>query len=147
MQRNPIMQLLPPPPIFSDSDLTDCEAVEHRWRQVSVDTNSFVFSLYSSSGDYYVLNGNKFWITNGPDADVLIVYAKTDPGAHQRGITAFIVEKVNLSVGLWICLHSEPGSTADSILKACFIGNAGFLHRTEAGQAGNEGIKHLRAHL
>ncbi|TWW72068.1 isovaleryl-CoA dehydrogenase, mitochondrial isoform X1 [Takifugu rubripes] len=44
-------------------------------------------------GDYYVLNGNKFWITNGPDADVLIVYAKTDPGAHQRGITAFIVEK------------------------------------------------------
>uniref|UniRef100_A0A7N6ABU6 Isovaleryl-CoA dehydrogenase, mitochondrial n=1 Tax=Anabas testudineus TaxID=64144 RepID=A0A7N6ABU6_ANATE len=44
-------------------------------------------------GDYYVLNGNKFWITNGPDADVLIVYAKTDPEAHQRGITAFIVEK------------------------------------------------------
>uniref|UniRef100_A0A8D3DS85 Isovaleryl-CoA dehydrogenase, mitochondrial n=1 Tax=Scophthalmus maximus TaxID=52904 RepID=A0A8D3DS85_SCOMX len=44
-------------------------------------------------GDYYVLNGNKFWITNGPDADVLIVYAKTDPEAYQRGITAFIVEK------------------------------------------------------
>ncbi|XP_054909435.1 isovaleryl-CoA dehydrogenase, mitochondrial [Poeciliopsis prolifica] len=44
-------------------------------------------------GDYYVLNGNKFWITNGPDADVLIVYAKTDPEAHQKGITAFIVEK------------------------------------------------------
>ncbi|KAM9294017.1 isovaleryl-CoA dehydrogenase, mitochondrial [Gastrophryne carolinensis] len=46
-------------------------------------------------GDYYVLNGNKFWITNGPDADVLIVYAKTDtaiqPASH--GITAFIVEK------------------------------------------------------
>lgn len=46
------------------------------------------------SGDYYILNGNKFWITNGPDADVLIVYAKTDPEAHQKGITAFIVEKV-----------------------------------------------------
>uniref|UniRef100_A0A3P8U554 Isovaleryl-CoA dehydrogenase, mitochondrial n=1 Tax=Amphiprion percula TaxID=161767 RepID=A0A3P8U554_AMPPE len=44
-------------------------------------------------GDSYILNGNKFWITNGPDADVLIVYAKTDPEAHQRGITAFIVEK------------------------------------------------------
>ncbi|XP_032402761.1 isovaleryl-CoA dehydrogenase, mitochondrial [Xiphophorus hellerii] len=44
-------------------------------------------------GDYYVLNGNKFWITNGPDADVVIVYAKTDPEAHQKGITAFIVEK------------------------------------------------------
>uniref|UniRef100_A0A8C1KBI8 Isovaleryl-CoA dehydrogenase, mitochondrial n=1 Tax=Cyprinus carpio TaxID=7962 RepID=A0A8C1KBI8_CYPCA len=45
-------------------------------------------------GDHYVLNGNKFWITNGPDADVLIVYAKTDPKAAARGITAFIVEKV-----------------------------------------------------
>lgn len=44
-------------------------------------------------GDYYVLNGNKFWITNGPDADVLIVYAKTDPEAYQKGITAFIIEK------------------------------------------------------
>ncbi|XP_038142190.1 isovaleryl-CoA dehydrogenase, mitochondrial [Cyprinodon tularosa] len=44
-------------------------------------------------GDYYVLNGNKFWITNGPDADVLIVYAKTNPEAQQKGITAFIVEK------------------------------------------------------
>jgi isovaleryl-CoA dehydrogenase len=41
----------------------------------------------------YVLNGNKMWITNGPDADVLIVYGKTDPGAASRGITAFIVEK------------------------------------------------------
>ncbi|XP_030212574.1 isovaleryl-CoA dehydrogenase, mitochondrial [Gadus morhua] len=44
-------------------------------------------------GDYYVLNGNKFWITNGPDADVLIVYGKTNPSAHQKGITAFIIEK------------------------------------------------------
>ncbi|XP_011873017.1 PREDICTED: isovaleryl-CoA dehydrogenase, mitochondrial isoform X1 [Vollenhovia emeryi] len=46
-------------------------------------------------GDYYVLNGNKFWITNGPDADTLIVYARTDPNADkpQHGITAFIVER------------------------------------------------------
>ncbi len=44
-------------------------------------------------GDRYVLNGNKMWITNGPDADTLVVYAKTDPEAHQRGITAFLVEK------------------------------------------------------
>ncbi|OZI32268.1 acyl-CoA dehydrogenase [Bordetella genomosp. 10] len=44
-------------------------------------------------GDRYVLNGTKMWITNGPDADVLVVYAKTDPQAHQRGITAFLVEK------------------------------------------------------
>jgi len=44
-------------------------------------------------GDRYILNGNKMWITNGPDADTLVVYAKTDPDAHQRGITAFLVEK------------------------------------------------------
>ena len=44
-------------------------------------------------GDHYVLNGNKMWITNGPDADVLIVYAKTDANAGSRGITAFIIEK------------------------------------------------------
>ncbi|TSN67139.1 Isovaleryl-CoA dehydrogenase, mitochondrial [Bagarius yarrelli] len=44
-------------------------------------------------GDQYVLNGNKFWITNGPDADVLIVYAKTDVNSAAHGISAFIVEK------------------------------------------------------
>jgi isovaleryl-CoA dehydrogenase len=44
-------------------------------------------------GDNWVLNGNKFWITNGPDADTLIVYAKTDPSQGARGITAFIIEK------------------------------------------------------
>ncbi len=44
-------------------------------------------------GDHYVLNGSKFWITNGPSADVLVVYAKTDPEAGKRGITAFIIEK------------------------------------------------------
>jgi isovaleryl-CoA dehydrogenase len=44
-------------------------------------------------GDCYVLNGNKMWITNGPDADVLVIYAKTDPDAGTRGITAFLVEK------------------------------------------------------
>jgi len=43
--------------------------------------------------DRYVLNGSKMWITNGPDADTLVVYAKTDPQAGPRGITAFIVEK------------------------------------------------------
>ena len=44
-------------------------------------------------GGKYLLNGNKMWITNGPDADVLVVYAKTDSNAGTRGITAFIVEK------------------------------------------------------
>ena len=44
-------------------------------------------------GDRYVLNGTKMWITNGPDADVLVVYAKTDSAAGPRGITAFLIEK------------------------------------------------------
>jgi isovaleryl-CoA dehydrogenase len=43
--------------------------------------------------DRYVLNGNKYWITNGPDADTLVVYAKTDPDAGPKGITAFLIEK------------------------------------------------------
>lgn len=55
------------------------------------------FKCIFVSGDYYILNGNKFWITNGPDADVLVVYAKTDTKAEkpQHGITAFIIEKVD----------------------------------------------------
>jgi len=44
-------------------------------------------------GDRYVLNGSKMWITNGPDADTLVVYAKTDPAAGPQGITAFLIEK------------------------------------------------------
>jgi isovaleryl-CoA dehydrogenase len=44
-------------------------------------------------GDRFVLNGSKMWITNGPDADVLVVYAKTDPAAGPQGITAFVIEK------------------------------------------------------
>jgi len=43
--------------------------------------------------DHYVLNGNKMWITNGPDADTLVVYAKTDPDAGSKGISAFLIEK------------------------------------------------------
>src|SRR5438477_9150852 len=43
-------------------------------------------------GDHFVLNGNKMWITNGPDADTLVVYAKTDSAAGPRGITAFLIE-------------------------------------------------------
>ncbi|HIM24082.1 MAG TPA: isovaleryl-CoA dehydrogenase [Rhodospirillales bacterium] len=44
-------------------------------------------------GDRYILNGTKMWITNGPDADILIIYAKTDPDAGSRGLSSFIVEK------------------------------------------------------
>ncbi|WOF74253.1 isovaleryl-CoA dehydrogenase [Parvibaculaceae bacterium PLY_AMNH_Bact1] len=45
------------------------------------------------NGDHYVLNGNKMWITNGPDADTLVVYAKTDADAGPKGITAFLIER------------------------------------------------------
>ncbi len=44
-------------------------------------------------GSHYVLNGTKMWVTNGPDADVLVVYAKTDPDAKSHGITAFVIER------------------------------------------------------
>ena len=44
-------------------------------------------------GDHYILNGNKFWITNGPDADTYVIYAKTEPTKGSKGITAFIVER------------------------------------------------------
>jgi len=44
-------------------------------------------------GDHYILNGTKMWITNGPEAETLVVYAKTDPEANSRGITAFIIER------------------------------------------------------
>ena len=44
-------------------------------------------------GDKYILNGSKMWITNGPTADVVMVYAKTDMNAGHKGISTFIVEK------------------------------------------------------
>lgn len=59
-------------------------------------SGSDVVSMQLSSeekGDHFILNGTKMWITNGPDADVLIVYAKTDKAAGAKGITAFIIEK------------------------------------------------------
>lgn len=64
-----------------------------------------------------MLNGNKFWITNGPDADVLIVYAKTDPKAHQRGITAFIVEKVHVL----FCTGISSRDTVGSHILVCSV--------------------------
>jgi isovaleryl-CoA dehydrogenase len=45
------------------------------------------------NADRYIFNGTKMWITNGPDADTLVVYAKTDPQAGPKGITAFVIEK------------------------------------------------------
>ena len=72
----------------------------------------------------YLLNGTKMWITNGPDADVLIIYAKTDPSAGSKGITAFIVEKdmVGFSVGKKINKLGMRGSnTSELIFDNCEV--------------------------
>ena len=66
------------------------------------------------------MNGNKFWITNGPDADVLVVYAKTDPGAGSHGLTAFLVERA--MVGFSTSSHFDKlgmrgSNTAELIFK------------------------------
>ena len=72
----------------------------------------------------YLLNGTKMWITNGPDADVLIIYAKTDPSSGSKGITAFIVEKdmVGFSVGKKIDKLGMRGSnTSELIFDNCEV--------------------------
>jgi isovaleryl-CoA dehydrogenase len=57
------------------------------------DVMSMTLRAERRGNDAYVLNGTKFWITNGPEADVLVVYAKTEPAAGSRGITAFLIER------------------------------------------------------
>ena len=75
-------------------------------------------------GRGYVLNGTKMWITNGPDADVLVVYAKTSPDAGPRGITAFLVEKgfAGFSVGQKLDKLGMRGSdTSELIFADCEV--------------------------
>ena len=75
-------------------------------------------------GDVYVLNGSKMWITNGPDAEVLVVYAKTDPDAGPRGITAFIVEQgmAGFSTGPKLDKLGMRGSnTCELIFEDCAV--------------------------
>ncbi|XP_048761927.2 isovaleryl-CoA dehydrogenase, mitochondrial-like isoform X3 [Ostrea edulis] len=76
-------------------------------------------------GDYYLLNGSKFWITNGPDADTLIVYAKTDSSvAPQHGITAFVIEKgmPGFSTGIKLDKLGMRGSnTSELIFEDCKV--------------------------
>ena len=75
-------------------------------------------------GDRYVLNGTKMWITNGPDADTLVIYAKTDPAAGSRGMTAFIVEKTfpGFSTGPKLDKLGMRGSnTAELIFQDCEV--------------------------
>jgi isovaleryl-CoA dehydrogenase len=74
--------------------------------------------------DGFILNGNKMWITNGPDADVLVVYAKTNPDAGPRGITAFIIEKgmEGFSTAQKLDKLGMRGSnTCELVFEDCFV--------------------------
>ena len=88
------------------------------------------------SGDHYVLNGSKMWITNGPDADILVVYAKTDPAAKAHGITAFIVEKdlEGFSTGPKLDKLGMRGSnTCELVFKDCAVAKERVLGAENKG--------------
>jgi len=75
-------------------------------------------------GDRYILNGSKMWITNGPTADVLVVYAKTDLGAAHRGISTFIIEKgmKGFSVAQKLDKYGMRGSeTGELVFEDCEV--------------------------
>jgi len=86
--------------------------------------------------DGYALTGRKMWITNGPDADVVVVYAKTDPAAGPRGITAFIVEKG--WKGFWSAqkldkLGMRGSSTSELVFENCIVPAANVLGQLNGG--------------
>ena len=90
------------------------------------------------SGDGYVLNGTKMWITNGPDADVIVVYAKTRPDAGSRGITAFIVESGfdGFSTSPKLDKLGMRGSnTGELVFDNCFVPSANILGEIDRGVA------------
>jgi len=81
-------------------------------------------------GDHYRLTGRKMWITNGPDADVLVVYARTDPKARTRGLTAFIVEKgfAGFSTAQKLDkLGMRGSSTCELVFEDCVVPTANAL--------------------
>jgi isovaleryl-CoA dehydrogenase len=87
-------------------------------------------------GDRYVLNGTKFWITNAPHADVLVVYAKTEPEPQARGITAFIVEKgfKGLSVSRKLDKMGMRGSdTGELVFEDCEVPEENVLGPQNGG--------------
>jgi isovaleryl-CoA dehydrogenase len=84
----------------------------------------------------FALNGTKLWITNGPDADVIVVYAKTTPSAGPRGITAFIVE--TSSPGFKVAqkldkLGMRGSSTGELVFEDCFVPEENVVGRLNAG--------------
>jgi isovaleryl-CoA dehydrogenase len=95
-------------------------------------------------GDRYVLNGSKMWITNGPDADVLVIYAKTAPEAGPRGITAFLVEKgfAGFSAAQKLDKLGMRGSnTSELVFQDCEVPEENVLGRV------NEGVRVLMSGL
>ncbi len=87
-------------------------------------------------GDRYVLNGSKMWITNGPDADTLVVYAKTDPQAGARGITAFLIEKdfAGFSVAQKLDKLGMRGShTGELVFQDCEVPEENVLGQLNGG--------------
>jgi len=102
-------------------------------------------------GDRYVLNGNKMWITNGPDADTLVVYAKTDVHAGPKGITAFLVEKgmKGFSTAQKLDKLGMRGSnTCELVFEDCAVPEANVL--SEPGRGVNvlmSGLDYERAVL
>ncbi len=89
-------------------------------------------------GDHYRLNGTKMWITNGPDADVLVVYAKTDKSANSRGITAFIIE--NDFPGFTTAqkldkIGMRGSNTCELVFKDCMVPKGNVLGKVNGGVA------------
>lgn len=87
-------------------------------------------------GDHYVLNGNKMWITNGPEADVVVVYATLDPALGAKGITTFIVEKG--MPGFWSAqkldkLGMRGSDTSELVFRDCQVPLANVLHEVGKG--------------
>ena len=87
-------------------------------------------------GDKYILNGTKMWITNGPDADVLVVYAKTDMAAGPRGITAFLIEKTfkGFSTAQKLDKLGMRGSnTCELVFEDCEVPEENVLGKLDGG--------------
>jgi isovaleryl-CoA dehydrogenase len=90
------------------------------------------------SGNGYRLNGTKFWITNGSEADTLVVYAKTEPEGGSRGITAFIIDKAmtGFSIGQKVDKLGIRGSpTAELVFEDCFVPPENILGQENKGVA------------
>ena len=93
-------------------------------------------TIARKNGDCFILNGSKMWITNGPNADTLVVYAKTDPGAGKHGITAFIIEKgmKGFSTSSKLDKMGMRGSnTCELIFNDCEVPEANILGSLNGG--------------